>query len=72
MKVRVPKELRPPNRHEFDGELFMGRTGRFRVTGKFRYPREGELFWYGHGSDTVGVAQFDFSHERKVILERVS
>lgn len=65
-KVRVPKEHRPPSRF---GEWAHDK-GLFRVSGIYRNPRKGEIFW-DWLNECVSEAQFDFDWAVCVILERV-
>lgn len=66
MKVRVPKELRPPiPRHgtiEFRG-------AQFKVKGVFRAPKPGEPYWGCFGGVVFGGA---FDLNPRVILEKVA
>ncbi len=68
-KVRVPKELRPPERFNAFRGPENGEHGKFKVKGAYRFPRKGELFWSGYG--VVERALLNFRFYERVILERV-
>ena len=69
MKVRVPKELRPPSRFGAFRCPRLPQRGEYRVAGVYRNPREGEFFWSMYGE--IEVARLNFKHSPRVILERV-
>lgn len=71
MKVRVPKEQRPPTRFGIITKVHPGDIGGpFRVK-SYRLPRKGEWFWdwlFGRAT----TAEFDFKVAHCVILEEVT
>lgn len=66
MKVRVPKEHRPPSRFG----SWPHKKGVFKVSGIYRTPKKGEMFWDYIG-ECPAEACFDFERSTCVILERV-
>jgi hypothetical protein len=72
-KVRVPKELRPPERFKpFHGEVRFhpGSAGSFRVKGIFRNPRAKEYFWSNGSSILQSILGEEYGP--RVILEKVA
>jgi hypothetical protein len=67
MKVRVPKEHRPPTRF---GIVEGGAGGKYRVTGKYRRPKPGEHYWSRWFCFGVCYSNGDEDGPR-VILEKV-
>lgn len=65
-KVRVPKEMRPPNRHGIYPHWLSG--GHYKVAGAYRIPKVYEPFW-NNTSGHVGCAMFEFSGPRVIMVE---
>lgn len=72
-RVRVPKELRPPERFKpfaAPGQD-RGEFGSFKVKGVFRNPKDGEYFWSQSFGGSVLMGRYNIFFGPRVILERV-